>query len=79
MSFHGIFRGICINNLDPMAAGRVQVRVPAVTGDTDGSWALPCRSLGMPAAAPPSIGESIWVMYEGGDPTRPVVMGTLPR
>ena len=79
MNFYGIFRGICINNLDPMARGRVQVRVPAVTGDSDAGWALPCRALGMPAAAPPSVGDSVWVMYEGGDPSRPVVVGTLPQ
>lgn len=79
MILHGIFRGICINNLDPMANGRVQVRVPAVSGDQDGSWAMPCRALGSPGAAPPSVGESVWVMFEGGDPAYPVVVGTFPR
>ena len=79
MSYHGIFRGICINNLDPMAMGRGQVRVPAVLGDEDGGWAQPCRALGSPGAAPPSVGESVWVMFEGGDPSRPVVVGTRPQ
>ncbi|MBR0649883.1 hypothetical protein GXW78_09425 [Roseomonas terrae] len=79
MNYHGIFRGICVNNLDPMALGRVQVRVPAVTGDDRDGWALPCRALGSPGAAPPSVGEAVWVMFEGGDPTRPVVVGTHPQ
>ena len=79
MIYHGIFRGICIDNLDPQARGRVQVRVPAVFGDQDSSWAMPCRALGMPGAAPPSVGEAVWVMFEGGDASRPVVMGTYPQ
>lgn len=79
MNYHGIFRGMCINNLDPTAMGRVQVRVPAVLGDQDGGWAVPCRALGSPGAAPPSVGDSVWVMFEGGDPSRPVVVGTFPN
>lgn len=79
MNYHGIYRGLCINNLDPMAHGRVQVRVPAVSGDQDTDWAVPCRALGTPGAAPPSVGETVWVMYEGGDRSRPVVLGTLPQ
>jgi uncharacterized protein involved in type VI secretion and phage assembly len=79
MIYHGIFRGICINNLDPQAHGRVQVQVPGVFGDQDASWAMPCRALGTPGAAPPSVGQAVWVMFEGGDASRPVVMGTYPQ
>lgn len=79
MDYFGIYRGICINNLDPIAAGRVQVRVPAVAGDRELDWALPCRALGSPGAAPPSVGEAVWVMFEGGDRSRPVVIGVHPR
>ncbi len=79
MIHHGIFRGICINNMDPQATGRVQVRVPGVFGDQDSSWAMPCRALGTPGAAPPSVGQAVWVMFEAGDASRPVVMGTYPQ
>lgn len=79
MVYHGIYRGICVNNLDPMAGGRVQVRVPAASGDQDAAWALPCRPLGSPAVAPPHVGETVWVMFESGDPSRPVLMGTFPQ
>lgn len=79
MTYFGIYRGLCINNLDPTARGRVQVRVPSVGGDEDLGWALPCRPLGSPGAAPPSVGESVWVMFEAGDLNRPVLMGTLPQ
>lgn len=79
MRFQGIFRGICIDNMDPMAHGRVRVSVPSVTGDGAGGWAVPCRALGSPGGAPPSIGTGVWVMFEGGDPDHPVVMGTIPQ
>jgi hypothetical protein len=79
MNYHGIYRGICVNNLDPLAQGRMQVRVPGVFGSEDASWAMPCRALGSPGAAPPSVGESVWVMFEAGEAQRPVVIGIMPR
>lgn len=79
MNHFGIFRGICVNNLDPQARGRLQVVVSAVASSGDALWAEPCRALGTPAAAPPSVGDAVWVMFEAGDPSRPVVMGTRPE
>lgn len=79
MRYHGIFRGICVDNLDPMAHGRVRVNVPAAMGDGDHRWAVPCRALGSPGGAPPSIGTAVWVMFEGGNPDYPVVIGTIPE
>lgn len=79
MNLQGIFRGVCINNLDPAARGRVQVRIPAISADGTQAWALPCRALGTPASAPPQVGESVWVMFEQGNPDHPVVIGTLPE
>ena len=91
--FYGLYTGLVIDNVDPDQRGRCRVQVPALgmleKGDVpDGYWALPC----WPGLAkgpegqmhgvfmPPDIGDSVWVMFEGGDPTVPVVVGGwLPK
>lgn len=69
----GIYRGTVLNAADPTGTGRVQVMVGAVGGQTSG-WALPCEP--MPQM---KVGDAAWVMFEGGDPSRPVCLGRLPR
>jgi hypothetical protein len=73
-SFFGIYRGTILSTTDPAVLGRVQVMVPAVSGQVSG-WALPCQSGGTTA---PNVGDTAWIIFEGGDPTRPVFMGTMP-
>lgn len=73
----GLYRAVCVDNLDPMASGRVLVQVAGVLGDR-AVWAMPCRPLGSPAGAPPPVGGSVWVMFENGNPDFPVAMGTFP-
>lgn len=75
--FDGIFRATVLNSLDPMRQGRVQVSVPAVSGGAT-QWALPCREPGTGLQRPtPNTGDTAWVMFEGGDPTRPVWLGVM--
>src|SRR5437870_7085601 len=76
--FMGKFRGKVENNIDPLQLGRVQVSVPAVLGEGQLSWAMPCApyagsSVGFFALPP--IGASVWVEFEGGDPDYPIVSG----
>lgn len=72
MAHLGIYGGVVMNNGDPMAQGRVQVRVPSVLGGA-GSWAMPCREFGSKAVPP--IGTTVWVMFENGDVNHPVWIG----
>lgn len=77
-AFYGKYRGKVEKNEDPSELGRLQVRVPAVLGDTGLAWAMPCvpyagKQLGL-FALPPE-GANVWVEFEGGDPEYAIWVG----
>jgi uncharacterized protein involved in type VI secretion and phage assembly len=76
--FLGKYRGMVLNNIDPMQMGRLQVQVPDVTGLAPASWAMPC----VPVAgiqngffALPMIGSGVWVEFEQGHIDHPIWVG----
>jgi len=76
--YYGKYRGLVINNIDPLQKGRILVQVPDVLGLSISSWAMPC----MPIAGPqmgvyvvPSNGAGVWVEFEGGNPDYPIWTG----
>ena len=71
----GIYRGAVLDNADPMRLKRLKVHVPAFAGGAPLDWASPCVPVGKSAVPP--IGAIVWVMFEAGDPSQPVWMGTL--
>lgn len=76
--FYGKYRGMVLNNVDPMQQGRLQVQVPDVAGVTPVSWAMPCVPIaglqnGMMAL--PVIGSGVWVEFEQGNPDYPIWTG----
>ena len=80
MPYHGVYRGVVVDNIDPQKSGRVRVRVPAISGNTD-AWAMPCLpGPGKDAAVgvQVQIGRGVWIAFEGGDPDYPVCLGYLP-
>lgn len=75
---YGKYRGVVLNNVDPMQQGRLQVQVPDVTGVSPASWAMPCVPIagiqtGMVAL--PIPGSGVWVEFEQGDPDYPIWTG----
>jgi uncharacterized protein involved in type VI secretion and phage assembly len=75
--FYAKYRATVVDNNDPIARGRLKVRVPAVMGETD-VWALPCLPLagpGMGAYLMPEIGAGVWVDFEDGNPSFPIWSG----
>jgi uncharacterized protein involved in type VI secretion and phage assembly len=76
--YYGKYRGVVLNNIDPMQMGRVQVQVPDVLGIGLSSWAMAC----VPVAGKqsgfycvPQIGAGVWVEFEQGDPDHPIWVG----
>ena len=76
--FYGKYRGMVVNNIDPMQIGRIQVQVPDVLGPLLSSWAMPCfpvtgKQMGFWSI--PQIGTGVWVEFEQGDPDKPIWSG----
>ncbi len=76
--YFGKYRGMVLNNIDPMQMGRLLVQVPDVSGLGPSSWAMPCfpatgRQMGVWAL--PQIGTGVWVEFEQGDPDHPIWSG----
>jgi hypothetical protein len=76
--FYGKYRGIVRDTDDPERVGRLRAQVPAVLGDADSPWALPCTPYAGPGEglyAIPPVGAAVWIEFEGGDPSRPIWSG----
>lgn len=76
--YFGKYRGSVQSNVDPQLMGRVQVSVPAVLGDGQLSWAMPCAPYagnGVGLFAIPPNGANVWVEFEAGDPDYPIWSG----
>ena len=70
----GIYQGIVKDNRDPEKRLRIQVEVFEVAGVI--GWAVPCLPPGVRTL--PDIGETVWLLFQGGDPKKPVWVGVLP-
>jgi hypothetical protein len=72
----GLYRGTIASADDPSGRRRVQVTVPEA-GDVAG-WAELAQPLDGDPVVPPSVGSTVWVMFERGDRAAPVVIGIAP-
>lgn len=77
MNLTGLFRAVVLS-VDGFSVPphRIRVTIPSLT-DQYGVWALPCWALPLSAGGrvAPSVGEGVWVMFEGGDINYPVFIG----
>jgi uncharacterized protein involved in type VI secretion and phage assembly len=76
--YYGKYRGVVLNNIDPLLQNRLQVQVPDVAGLLPTTWAMPCLPFagsqnGMVAV--PSVQSGVWIEFEHGDPEYPIWVG----
>jgi len=71
--YFGKYRGIVTNNQDLQNRGRLKLQVPAVLGQYDSNWALPCLPPG--SYVIPKEGAGVWVEFEEGKPEKPIWVG----
>jgi len=79
--YFGKYRGMVINNVDPMQMGRLMVQVPDIAGLFPSTWAMPCfavtgKQMGLWTL--PQIGAGVWVEFEQGDRDYPIWVGCFP-
>lgn len=74
--FFGLYRGNVYSNKDPLKQGRLRLRVPQILADqiTDWAWGITDSSVDFEI---PSVGQGIWVAFEGGNPSYPIWVGTF--
>ena len=78
--YFGKYRGLVINNIDPMQMGRLMVQVPDISL-IPSTWAMPCfpvtgKQMGVWVL--PVIGSGVWVEFEQGNTDYPVWVGCFP-
>src|SRR5262245_13830722 len=76
--YFGKYKGVVVNNVDPLFIGRLQVIVPDVASLVPTTWAMPCvpvAGINMGMFSPPLMGSGVWVEFEHGDPSKPIWVG----
>ncbi|MCP3900986.1 MAG: baseplate assembly protein [Desulfobacteraceae bacterium] len=78
--YYGKYRGIVANNEDPEHRGRLQIIVPALTGEMIIGWAMPCFPYGGRSDTGfymiPENEDGVWVEFEAGQLSYPIWTGT---
>ena len=72
--FYGVYRGIVVDNNDPLDMGRLRLQIPQVLLEEETGWAWATHRAGIANITIP-IGAPVWVMFEGGDPSFPMWVG----
>ena len=73
--FFGVYRGVVYSTNDPLNKSRVKLKVPQILADAVSGWAWPIVSVANTEVFTPSVGDGVFVVFEGGDPSFPLWSG----
>lgn len=73
--FFGVYRGVVADVADPLNMGRIKANVPQVMAETVTGWAWPITPTSGQVVTTPSLGEGVFIQFEGGDPSYPLWVG----
>jgi hypothetical protein len=76
-TYSGLYRGVVTATEDPIGRGRIEISVPEILGEGVTAWAALSAPLGVSSAAIPPLGVAVWIQFEHGDVTYPVVTGLI--
>lgn len=76
--YDGVYRGKVVSTADPLKKRRLKVLIPAIMGNEPTSWAWPLENASLKLAVP-NVGQGVWVMFENGDPSYPIWVGTFGK
>ena len=76
--FFGVYRGIVVDNRDPLNKGRLKLKVPQVLSEEVTGWAWGSYQPGVNTVLP-AVGDGVFVSFEGGDPSFPIWTGTFAQ
>ena len=75
---YGKYKAIVIDVADPQERGRVKVTCPRVMGNGHSKWCEVCSPVAYEGGGDfclPKVGDTVWIEFEEGDPTRPIWVG----
>jgi hypothetical protein len=75
---YGVYRGTVYSNKDPLSQGRLRVKIPQVLGTQVSEWVWPFNINGVVTESP-EVGQGVWVIFEGGDPSFPIWCGVFGK
>jgi hypothetical protein len=73
--FIGVYRGVVVDNNDPLGKSRLRLQIPQVLLEEETGWAW--GIFPNIAVTLPEIGDGVFVSFEGGDPSFPIWLGSF--
>ena len=76
--FFGQYRGVVVDNKDPEGHRRIKVKIPQLNDVDVTNYVWP-QEVSSVRSEVPDIGDGVWIIFEGGDPSYPIWCGTFGK